>query len=235
MSNKSGRLSEVAEVDGDPLPYGKNRTRSAGLRGAVPHRDAAWTIPLVRASDVPEKPGPVVLGIDPSLCNLGLAVVALDPEGERVLETSVVRTEPSAKRLKIRQGDDTARRVACLAAGLAAAIDRHHPAALVVETPGGSKGARAAAALASAMAMVVTVAQLRGLPLVQVQPLDVKRAVCGRKAASKKEIIVAIEARCVGPWDWQLPKSTWEHQADAIGAVLAALETDVLRMVRRAA
>jgi Holliday junction resolvasome RuvABC endonuclease subunit len=174
----------------------------------------------------------IVLGIDPSLCNTGLAVVELAPRFERVLEVSVIRTAPSAKKRRILVGDDDARRIAEIAGALEAAIAGHIPAALVFEAPGGSKGAKAAAALAYARAVVVTVAKLHRLPLIQVQPLDVKRATCGRADASKEDVIAAVEQRFPGI-AWPSPASVVEHAADAVGAVLAALDSETLRMARR--
>jgi crossover junction endodeoxyribonuclease RuvC len=174
----------------------------------------------------------IVLGVDPSLCNTGIAAVELLADGERVLETLVVRTAPSAKKRRVLVGDDNVRRISEIAEALDAAIQRHRPVALVVEAPAGSKGAQAARALALALATVVTVARLRGLPLVQVQPLDVKRAVCGAKSADKGEIILAIERRHPEVV-WPSPASVIEHAADAVGAVVAALGTDTLRMARR--
>lgn len=174
----------------------------------------------------------IVLGVDPSLCNTGLAAVDLSPAGYRVVEALVVRTDPSAKRRRFLVGDDDARRVALIAGALDAAITKHRPVALVVEAPAGSKGARAARALGLAIATVVTVAKLRQLPLLQVQPLDVKRATCGTKNATKGDVIAAVERRFPDV-QWPEPASVIEHAADAVGAVLAALDSDVLRMARR--
>jgi Holliday junction resolvasome RuvABC endonuclease subunit len=103
----------------------------------------------------------IVLGVDPSLCNTGIAAVDLSPDGDRVLETLVIRTDPSGKKRKVLVGDDDARRVGEIAAGLGAAIARHRPVALIVEAPAGSKGARAARRLGLAIATVVAVAKLR--------------------------------------------------------------------------
>lgn len=178
----------------------------------------------------------IVLGIDPSLCNTGIAAVDLHADGERVIEASVVRTAPSAKKHRVLAGDDNARRVTEIARALDAAIAKHVPAALVIEMPGGSKGAKAAAALALSVGVVVTIATIRKLPLVQVQPLDVKRAMTGRKNADKDEVLLAVERRFPDlEWPADLPQGCWEHAADAVGAVVAALDSDALRMARRLA
>jgi crossover junction endodeoxyribonuclease RuvC len=174
----------------------------------------------------------IVLGIDPSLCNTGIAAIALGGIGERIVELEVVRTSPSGKKRRIRGSDDDVRRVEAIVERLDAAVAKHRPVALVMEAPAGSKGARAARALALAAAAVVAVAKLRGIPFLQVQPSDVKRAMCGARNASKDDVILAVERR-FNEVPWPMPESVWEHAADAIGAVISSLDADVVRLARR--
>lgn len=177
----------------------------------------------------------IVLGLDAALCNFGIAAVDLEAEGERIVALQVLRTAPN-QRIGARVGEDSARRVAELAFGLHAAIGQHHPAAVVLETTGAGKGSTAVRSMALAFAVAVTVARLHGLPVVQVSPLDVKRAMTGRKKAEKDEIILAVEQRFPEvPWPEDVPRGCWEHAADAVGAVVAALDSDVLRIARQAA
>jgi Holliday junction resolvasome RuvABC endonuclease subunit len=178
----------------------------------------------------------IVLGIDAALCNFGIAAMKLLAEGERVVQLQVLRTEPSPKKRRVGAIEDDARRVSELAAGLDAAIEMHHPLALVVEATGAGKGSKAVRAMALSFSLVITIARLRGLPLLQVSPLDVKRAMTGRKKAEKDEIVLAAERRYADlEWPADVPRGCWEHAADAIGAVVAALDTEVLRMARRMA
>jgi crossover junction endodeoxyribonuclease RuvC len=177
----------------------------------------------------------IVLGIDPSLTNLGIAAldVAGDYREDRIVEMQVIQTEPNPHLLK---GKDDAARVCKLTIGLDNAIVKHRPAALVVEVPAATRGYRAARALALGWGLVVVVARMRGLPLVQVQPLEVKKAMCGTKKAEKAEIILAVERRFSEvPWPEDVSQRAWEHAADAVGAVVAALDDEVIRMVRDAA
>lgn len=174
----------------------------------------------------------IVIGVDPSLCNVGLAVMELRPVGERVLQTRVFRTEPSPKKRKLLVAEDNARRVSELVGGLDDAITQHRPVALVIESPAGSQHAKSASALGMAFALVVAVAKVRRLPLVQVTVNDVKLATCGRRDASKEEVIRAMEERYPGIV-WPEPRGVIEHAADAVGAVVAALDGDTLRLARR--
>jgi Holliday junction resolvasome RuvABC endonuclease subunit len=176
----------------------------------------------------------IVLGLDPSLCNLGIAAVEILPVGERVIEALVIRTEPSPKKRRLLVGEDDARRVAELVGGFRAAVARHQPAALVIEAPAGSQHAKSARALGLAFGAMIGAAKMLDLPLAQVTVQEVKRAACGRKDGSKDDVIAAMEARYPGIV-WPSPAGVVEHAADAIAAVVAALDGDTLRMARQIA
>jgi hypothetical protein len=60
----------------------------------------------------------------------------------------------------------------------------------------------------------------------------VKRGTCGIKAATKDDVIAAIE-RIFPEVPWPSPASLIEHAADAVGAVIAARDSELLRMARR--
>jgi crossover junction endodeoxyribonuclease RuvC len=174
----------------------------------------------------------IVLGIDAALCNLGLAAVELAASREHLVEVMVARTEPSPKKRRVRAIDDDARRVAELVVALERFIDRHRPAALAVEATGAGKGSKAVRAMALVFGAVVAVAKVRGLPLVQASPTDVKLAIAGRKDASKDDVVAAVVKRFPGV-AFQGPRGVWEHQADAVGAVVACLDADVMRLARQ--
>jgi Holliday junction resolvasome RuvABC endonuclease subunit len=176
----------------------------------------------------------IVLGLDPSLCNLGIAAIdlRLNFREDRVVELQVIRTEPSAKKRKLLVAEDDARRVAELVGGLHQVIARRRPVALVIESPAGSQHAKSARALGLAFGAMVATAKLLGLPLVQVTVQDVKRAACGRRDGSKEDVIAAMEQRYPGV-QWPTPAGVVEHAADAIAAVVAALDSDTLRIARQ--
>lgn len=176
----------------------------------------------------------VVLGLDVGLAALGWAVVDLSADGERVVDLGTVTTAKSSKRRGVRVADDDVRRCRELAAFLLGVIDRHDVVAIAAELPHGSKGARAAAALGMAKAILASVAEARGLPIAACSPVELKQATAGSGSASKADVQAALVAR-FGPLEWPKRKADVEHAADALGAVVACLDSDVLRMARRVA
>jgi crossover junction endodeoxyribonuclease RuvC len=176
----------------------------------------------------------VVLGIDPGFASIGFAAVGLASASERVLRAWVVRTEPSARKRQVRASEDNARRAMEIAAAVEAALGEFAPVALAAETMSWPRNAAAAAKVALAWGVLCAAAHRHRLPLVQASPQEVKRAVCGRKSASKGEVIEALELRYP---DIELPDqlTLQEHAADATAVVVACLEADVIRMARRMA
>lgn len=174
----------------------------------------------------------IVLGIDGGFASLGIASVALQLDQVLLRQTWVVRTEKSAKKLGVRSGDDVSRRARELAAHIELAIQTHQPGAIALESPSWPRNAGVAAKMGVAFGVVFALAEQHRLPLVMASPMDVKLAVTGSKTATKDDVVAAIETRFP---DVAWPKQTtlWEHAADAIGVVLACLNSDALQMARR--
>jgi crossover junction endodeoxyribonuclease RuvC len=174
----------------------------------------------------------VVIGCDPGLASWGVALVDLEPQGERVIAVATLATAPSPKKRGILVADDDVRRCRELLVAIDALVTRHRPVALCAELPSGSKGARAAQALGVSKALVASLSHQHGLPLVACSPRELKLAVCGNGSASKDEVRRALDERFPGI-AWPRRKADVEHAADALGAVVAGLSSDVIRMARR--
>ena len=80
--------------------------------------------------------------------------------------------------------------------------------------------------------VVAALTTIRDLPVLHASPQAIKKAVVGKKSASKTEIIEAIQARHP-EIVWPEAKGMHEHIADSVGAVIACFDSDVLKMVRR--
>jgi Holliday junction resolvasome RuvABC endonuclease subunit len=174
----------------------------------------------------------IVLGIDPGFASMGIAVVKVGPDTERILELAVLRTEKSARKLEVRASDDNVRRAMQLTKGLCRLIDKHNPIAIAIESQSWSRDAGASSKVGMAWGVVAAVASWYSLAVVQASPQAIKKHLCGRKNASKEDVIMEIEER-FPDIEWPKPNSLMEHAADAIGAVLACLDNSAIQMARK--
>ena len=174
----------------------------------------------------------IVLGIDSGLACCGFAVVRLLPGGEELVRTWCFTTKLSDRKVGVRAADDVARRARELAAELLRAIAEHRPVALAVESPSWPRNAGSAAKMGIAFGVIFGLAEQHQLPLVMASPMDVKAAMTGRKTAAKDEVVLAVEGR-FPDIEWPRQTTLWEHAADAVGVVVACLDSPVLQMARR--
>lgn len=176
----------------------------------------------------------ILLGVDPGFAVMGFAAVELHPDKHRdKLTCWVVRTEPSHRKRNVRASEDNVRRTREIAKAVSKAIYEHEPLVLCVETMSWPRNAGSVAKIALAWGALCAVAERHGIAIVQASPQEVKKAVTGSKTASKAEVIQAIEAR----WPdvvWPEQATLVEHAADAAAVVLATLDSDVVRLARRA-
>jgi hypothetical protein len=171
-----------------------------------------------------------VLGLDPSLSNLGAfkAKLCINDEGEVVdlipLELSLTKTEKT-KNKRVRVNSDDVERCRLLHKGLNSILTKEVEL-VFVELPVGSQSARS---MASYGACISLIASIDKQPVIQLRPEELKVAACNKKTASKKEMI-----------DWAVshyPDENWiksrsgsihgdnEHIADALAAIVAGVAT----------
>ena len=185
-----------------------------------------------------------LLGVDPGLAALGLAVVELEADSVRVLDLRVIRTHPCAKKRRIRRTDDLGDRLRIIAEALhhhylplpglvavcveAAAVPYRHGRLMTKPST--------VAALGRVRGTIDALAAWRGLPVVEETPQAIKRLLTGRQNASKLDVQKALEARFPEVATlWPQQRTLREHRVDALAAVVAGLETDVVRAARRGA
>lgn len=188
---------------------------------------------------------PIVLGLDPGFASIGWAKVRIYSRTEEVIALGVFHTEKSTKKQGVLSVEDNVRRtreVACFFAEMCINRNLHKERVTVVcaESMSFPRNASAAAKVAMSWgALVATLERCGDLPLVQASPQEVKLAVCGRKDASKLDVLQALRARYGAKFDRACnaagcPPSMLEHPVDALAVIVACLDSEVVRLARRA-
>jgi crossover junction endodeoxyribonuclease RuvC len=154
---------------------------------------------------------PRVLGVDPGLGRVGLALVGRDGRLPSLSWARTIRTPAGvAEPVRLR----------AIATALRAAIADGRPASVAVERIAWNRNAASAMAVARATGVVLLVAAEAGIPVREYGPLEVKMAVAGAGNADKRQVQSAL-VRVHG-------LRGVPAQADAADAVAVAL-TDLTR------
>ena len=183
-----------------------------------------------------------ICGLDVSLNNTGVVVMEGNPW--QIIHTQCISTKPEHKKRRIYKTDDTIRRIKYIVGELTTIMDTYSPKIIVAELPvGGGQSASAVEAMAISKAVIATFSLMykgQGLPLLAVNPMDIKKKIGGRKDASKDDIqakIVEAFPNLRAEWESTRSKSgflgTFEHVADSIGAVLVSEDDDMLKLLRQ--
>jgi Holliday junction resolvasome RuvABC endonuclease subunit len=184
-----------------------------------------------------------LIGIDPGLAACGLAIVELREARPRVLRLQVIRTAPSPKKRRLRSADDLGDRLRTIATVLHARLQEYPDlVAFCVESKAipfrnGRMMVKpsAVSALGRIRGLVDAFAVERALPIIEETAQTLKLLTAGRKDASKADVQAALEHRFPEVRElWPAQKTLVEHAADAVAAVVAGLESDVVRAALRA-
>lgn len=165
-----------------------------------------------------------IVGVDAAFANMGFAQADIDVHTFEIRPTKLhlVSTEPETKKKNVRMSSDNLRRAELLKDGMQ--LMQNGASMMAAEVPSGAKSAKAA----YGFGVAVGVLACRTLPIIQVNPIEVKVASVGKKSASKKEMI-----------DWAIdlyPDLNWirhngkitnanEHLADALAIIHASVKT----------
>ncbi len=125
-----------------------------------------------------------MLGVDPGLTRLGIAVV--DGGAGRAVQAvavDVIRTPPE---------DELAIRLLKVADALEVWLDRHRPEVVAIERVFSQHNVRTAMATAQAAGVVALAAARRGLPVMFHTPSEVKAAVTGSGRADKAQVTMMV-------------------------------------------
>lgn len=125
-----------------------------------------------------------VLGIDPGSSATGYGVVEGDHGSFRLLECGVVRPRP---------GGTFAERLLQIHEGVLSVIDRHEPDCLSIEGVFYRENARTAVILSHARGVALLAGAVRGLPVLEYAPAEIKKSIVGSGRAQKEQVAYMVQ------------------------------------------
>jgi Holliday junction resolvasome RuvABC endonuclease subunit len=129
---------------------------------------------------------PTIIAFDPSFTGWGYVVMS---KAGDICVTGCIKTEPLAKKLKIRKGDDTNRRINQLNGELLSVMKQWNVCAIISEQPHGSQNATAAKMIGIVLGMIQTYSDVFELPIEWYSEGDCKKATLNKRAATKEETV----------------------------------------------
>ena len=124
-----------------------------------------------------------VLGVDPGVARLGLAILAQHDRKVTLVWSGTVQTESDL---------GEAARLCALADGARSAIDEHRPTAVAIERVAWSRNQVSALHVARATGAIMLIAAQAGLLVEEYAPNEVKQAITGMGNADKRQVQDAL-------------------------------------------
>lgn len=170
-----------------------------------------------------------ILTNDPSFTAWGWAV--LDRNGY-VLARGCIKTAPEHKKTRIRVSDDRSRRAGEITRFLLDLIKEWNVGLLLSESPHGSQNAQAAVMIGIVTGITTAIAECLNIPIEYYSEQDAKRAILGKRAATKEDMIEAIDK--LYDIEWSKVKYFDEAVADALAVhYVAKQQSQMMKMMRR--
>jgi Holliday junction resolvasome RuvABC endonuclease subunit len=170
----------------------------------------------------------VVLTNDPSFTAWGYAVI----DNRGIVDSGCIKTAPEQKKRRIRASDDRTRRASEIVQALLQLIKDYNVTYILSEAPHGSQNANAAIMIGMVAGITTAIAECLDIPIEYYSEQDAKKAVLGKKAATKEDMIKAIDR--LYEVDWTKIKYIDESVADAMAVYhVATKESQMLKMMRK--
>lgn len=185
----------------------------------------------------------MVLGVDTGLANTGWCFARMDRDSLIPEKMNVISSESNAKKRGIKSGDDDWARSTAIARVLHKEILTFRPSIITCEGISHVRNSAAMAKIGRVFGVLATLALVHDLPVLHASPQEIKIAVCGGKAASKDEIMLALDEQYEG-----IPRGLLdisgirlgeagsvgrrEHAYDALGSMVACWDNEPMRMLR---
>ncbi len=128
-----------------------------------------------------------ILGVDPGSETTGVGVVDCSRDGSVLKVVAYTDIVGPARRRPLPE------RLATIHAGLLAALERHQPDVVVVESAFYSRNAHSALVLGHVRGVVLLAVSQSSREMAEYAPAEVKRAVCGNGAARKPQVQAMVQ------------------------------------------
>lgn len=172
---------------------------------------------------------PRILTNDPSFTAWGWVILSGDGT---IFKTGCIKTASEQKKRRIRVSDDRIRRTMEITQYLLKLIKDHNITFILSEAPHGSQNASAAVMIGIVTGILVGISETLSIPMEWYSEQDSKKAVLGKKAATKEDMIEAIDR--LYEMDWTGTKYIDEAVADALAVhYVATLQSPTLKFMRR--
>lgn len=188
-----------------------------------------------------------ILGIDPGFGFFGFAVLDTDSR-EEIVEFGTFKTEKSDKKSGVYAADDNVARTRDIYRKLDDLFSVHRPAVMCTEAQSWPRSASSSLKVALFWGALVSICEVYRVPIVQVQPKDMKLAVAGSKSATKdsvKSVVVdrwpetarimerRLESYPKGHIE-NIPPGEQVHAYDAAGVIIAAFDSELVQAIMTA-
>ena len=164
-----------------------------------------------------------VLTNDPSFTACGWALLNRDGE---VIQAGCIKTAPEQKKRRIRKGDDTMRRISEINHTLKKIIEGYNVNYILAELPHGSQNASAARMIGMVAGVLQTISDWTDIAIDWYSEADAKKAVLGKRSATKQEMIDAMAHEYSG-WRYDV-KYKDEAIADALAIHYVAMQQSAI-------
>jgi Holliday junction resolvasome RuvABC endonuclease subunit len=180
----------------------------------------------------------MILGLDPGFANLGWCRASYTNDAFAILEMGCIQTKKDGR--KVLQSVDNVRRARAITLELRDLVWQYagdgEPVrivdAIALEAMSFPRNASSASKMSMTWGVISALSGLWDIPMIQASPQDIKEAVVGSRKASKGEMEATLSGRypevlkCLEG----IPMGRREHPYDALGAIVASLGSEVVKM-----
>lgn len=160
-----------------------------------------------------------VMAVDPSLRHTGVALGHVVGDRVSVERLHLIETQ-ATKHKQTRKNSDDLRCAREILDELARLRAEHQPVITMVEVPSGTQSARASWTLGVMLGIIAGFP----LPVIQLSPVEVKRAFAGDRSASKDTMIERATSLHPG-LDWPMHRGQYARKAEHLADAVAILHT----------